>query len=318
MPLRRSLFALSKESISTMSIQKKTSKAKVSSPSKDNATHPFDRIREGARDASPALTVVAQWMLRHTAQAATLGIEDIAQACGSSPASVNRMARAAGYAGFAELKSELALVMRATIDPIEKLRDEKGKNILGSTAQYVEMGKANLEKLNHENSAADIVEAAKLLSTKGRIYVLGFGLTSHVCAWFADALTPFSHSVSALSVSGGTEQSASRMSTIGKGDVLVAMSLPRYSRDTVHLAKFARDRGAAVIAIVDSHAAPLANEADLRLFVSAAHPVLPSSYVALQLLCEGLVAEVMRRNPAAVSMAAELTESVSFQLGSTI
>jgi hypothetical protein len=45
---------------------------------------------------------------------------------------------------------------------------------------------------------------------------------------------------------------------------------------------------------------------------------LPSSYVALQLLCEGLVAEVMRRNPAAVSMAAELTESVSFQLGSTI
>ena len=111
MPLRRSLFALSKESISTMSIQKKTSKAKVSSPSKDNATHPFDRIREGARDASPALTVVAQWMLRHTAQAATLGIEDIAEACGSSPASVNRMARAAGYAGFAELKSELALVM---------------------------------------------------------------------------------------------------------------------------------------------------------------------------------------------------------------
>lgn len=299
-----------------MSIQKK--KNASAKTAKEEAAHPFDRIREGARDASPALVAVAQWMLRHTAQAATLSIEDIAEACGSSPASVNRLARAAGYAGFSDLKSQLAIVMRATIDPIEKLRDEKGRNALGATAQYVEMGKANLDKLNHENGNNDIADAAKLLSTKGRIYVLGFGLTSHVCGWFADALTPYSHSVSSLSISGGTEQSASRMSTIGKGDVLVAMSLPRYSRDTVHLAKFARERGATVIAIIDSHAAPLANEADLRLFVSAAHPVLPSSYVALQLLCEAIVAEVIRRNPAAVSMAAELAESVSFQLGTTI
>jgi DNA-binding MurR/RpiR family transcriptional regulator len=280
--------------------------------------HPFDRIREASKAASPALIAVAQWMLRHTAQAATLGIEDIAQSCGSSPASVNRLARAAGYAGFSELKAQLALVMRDTIDPIHKLRGEQDRGAPGSTAQYVAMGQANLEKLKHDNSAEDIAEAAKMLSTKGRIYVLGFGLTAHVCGWLADALTPFSHSVSALSVSGGTEQSASRMSTIGKGDVLIAISLPRYSKDTVHLARFARERGAKVIVIIDSHAAPLANEADLRLFVSAAHPVLPSSYVAVQLLCEAVVGEVMRRNPAAVSMAAELTESVAFQLGSNI
>lgn len=276
--------------------------------------HPFDRIRAAEREAAPALAAVAQWMLRHTAQAATLGIEDIARASGSSPASVNRLARAAGYAGFAEMKAQLAMVMRATIDPVQKLRDEQQRGKIEPPAQYVAMGHANLEQLERDNSAQDIATAANLLSTKGRIYVLGLGLTSHVCGWLADALSPYSHSVTSVSSGGGTEQSASRMCGIGKGDVLVAISVPRYSRDTLHLARFARERGAQVLAIVDSQAAPLINESDLRLFASAVHPILPSSYVGIQLLCEALVAEVMRKNPKAVAMATELTESVASQL----
>jgi DNA-binding MurR/RpiR family transcriptional regulator len=278
------------------------------------SAHPFDRIRECAKDAPPALALVAQWMLRHTAQAATLTISEIATASGSSPASVNRLARTAGYPGFAELKADLALVMRETIDPVQKLRDEQQRGRVDPFSQYVAMGRANAEQLLRDNTPQDIAAAAKLLCTKGRIYVLGFGLTAHVCGWLADALTPYSQAVTALSTSGGTEQSASRMSNIGKGDVLVAISVPRYSRDTANLARYARERGAQVLAIIDSHAAPLANEADLRLLASAAHPMLPSSYVAVQLLCEALVGEVMRRNPAAVSLAAELTESIASQL----
>lgn len=278
------------------------------------AQHPYERIRDGARGAPPAMAAVAEWLLRHSAQAATLGIEDIARECGTSPASVNRFARLVGYSGFSDMKAALALVMRAAIDPVQKLRGEQGRTKQAPPDQYVAMGHANLDQLALTNSSADIEAAAKMLSTRGRIYVLGFGLTTHVCGWLADALTPYSHSVSALSASGGTEQSASRMSTIGKGDVLIAISLPRYSIATVDLARYARERGAKVLVIVDSQAAPLASEADLRLFASSAHPVLPSSYVAVQLLCEMLVAEVMRNNPAAVAMAAELTQSVASQL----
>lgn len=279
-----------------------------------STVHPYDRLREAARGAPPALSAVAEWLLRHSAQAAMLGIEDIARECGTSPASVNRFARSAGYAGFAEMKAALALVMRATIDPVQKLREEQGRSKHSAPSHYLPMAQANLEQFGHSNTAQDIQAAAKLIATRGRIYVLGFGLTTYVCGWLADALTPYSHSVTALSASGGTEQTASRMSTIGKGDVLIAISLPRYSIATVELARYARERGAKVLVIVDSHAAPLAAEADLRLFVSAAHPVLPASYVAAQFLCELLVAEVMRNNPAAVAMAAELTQSVASQL----
>jgi len=55
-------------------------------------------------------------------------------------------------------------------------------------------------------------------------------------------------------------------------------------------------------------------EAALRLFMSAAHPVLLSSHAVVQLLCEALVGEVIRRNPASVARATELAEWIEAQL----
>lgn len=273
-------------------------------------TDPLSQIRAVARTVPPALAIVAEWVLRHPAEGATLGIEEIAAQAGTSPASVNRLARAAGYSGFIELKSALASVMRSLVDPVQKLRDEQHRSKLSPPEQYIAMARANLEQLARANPEGSLLAAAKLMNTPGHVYVLGLGLTSHVCAWFADAIQLYVQSVLFVAGPGGTERGAARMSRIGKGDVLVAASLARYSRDTISLARYARDRGASVLAIVDSHAAPLAQEADLLLLAPSSHPMLPASYVALQMVCESLVAEVMRLNPKAVALASERTNSL--------
>ncbi len=93
--------------------------------------------------------------------------------------------------------------------------------------------------------------------------------------------------------------------------MLVAISMPRYSATTIELAHTARERGARVLAIVDSPAAPLAGEADLCLYAPAAHSVLSASLVSLQALCEILFAEVLRQNPDAVALAVEHTDSIT-------
>jgi DNA-binding MurR/RpiR family transcriptional regulator len=272
--------------------------------------HPLDRVREALPSLPAAPAAAAEWVLRHAVQAATMGIAEIATAAGSSPASVNRMARAAGYPGFIELKAELAGVMRTLLDPVQKLRDEQHRVKLTPTAQYAAMARANLEQLVRDNSESTLGQAARALSEAERIVLLGFGSTTHMAAWLADALLPFVANVSFVAGPGGTERAASRMARIGKRDVLVAASFPRYSRDVLVLARYARDRGAKVLALVDSHAAPLAQEADLLLLAPCAHPVLSSSYVAAQTLCEALVAEVMRLNPRAVTLATDLAQSL--------
>ena len=272
---------------------------------------PLKQIRRAAQHSSPALREVADWILRHSAQTATLGIVEIAKASGSSTASINRLARAAGFSGFAELRARLAKEMRAVIDPIERLREAKNRTQTDTPTRDVAMACANLERLQLENPPDKILAAAQMLSTQGRIFIVGFGLTAHICNWLAYALTPYSYAVLTLTGAGGHEQSARSLTRIGKDDVLVAISMPRYSSTTIRLAQYARERGARILAIVDSPAAPLAGEADLCLYAPATHTVLSASLVSLQALCEILFAEVLRLNPDAVTITAEHTESIA-------
>ncbi|MCY1459829.1 SIS domain protein [compost metagenome] len=109
---------------------------------------------------------------------------------------------------------------------------------------------------------------------------------------------------------GGNENAAYRLAAITDQDVLLAISLPRYSQDTLQLSRFAHERGATVLAITDSPASPLTPIARHVLFAAADHPVLTSSSIAVLALIEGLVAGVMARNKEAVKLATELTESV--------
>jgi len=271
---------------------------------------PLDRIREVAPTLPPALAAVADWLLRHAVQSATLGIEDIAKAAGSSPASVNRLARQAGYDGFIALKADLARELQAAIGPVQKLRKGLEHSDLQPPANHVHIAQANLDQMVRDTPHRVVKQAVRKLVAAKRVYVIGLGLTAHLAHWLADALAPYVGTVVALGQSGGTEQSAVRLLGVGRGDVLVALSVPRYSRDTVGLARFARERGAHVIVIVDSPAAPLATAADSVLVAPSEHAFLASSWVGMQVMNEVLVAEAMRANPKATQIAADLADSV--------
>ncbi len=143
-----------------------------------------------------------------------------------------------------------------------------------------------------------------------KIYILGFGNSVYLAGLAASTLMPFCADATAISMEGGNENAAYRLAAITRDDVLLAISLPRYSLDTLQLSRFAHERGATVLAITDSPASPLTHVARHVLFAPADHPVLTSSYIAVLALIEGLVAGVMARNKEAVKLATELTESV--------
>ncbi len=121
---------------------------------------------------------------------------------------------------------------------------------------------------------------------------------------------PFCADATAISMEGGNENAAYRLAAITDQDVLLAISLPRYSLDTLQLARFANERGASVLAITDSPASPLTR----RCRTCFICPCRPSGNdqlnIAVLALIEGLVAGVMARNKEAVKLATELTESV--------
>ena len=82
---------------------------------------------------------------------------------------------------------------------------------------------------------------------------------------------------------------------MGPEDVVIGISFPRYSSRTVKAMRFAKDRGANVIALTDSEASPLAEAATETLLAKSDMASFVDSLVAPLSLVNALIVAVGRR-----------------------
>ena len=285
------------------------------SPASDTTVYATPVMRKLAQiisDLPPSLRKVADFILRHPLKTATLTIEELAQETATSPAAVNRLAKALDLGGYTGMRAELIDTLQQMVSPVDKLRDQLAQRPDGAFGlpEQIQIASSNLATAASNNPGEAFEAFVRGLTAARKIYVLGFGNSVYLAGYAAATLMPFCADACAISMEGGNENAAYRLAAITEQDVLLAISLPRYSLDTLQLARFAHERGARVLAITDSPASPLTALADQVLFAPAEHPVLTSSSIAVLALIEGLVAAVMARNPACVKLATELTESV--------
>ncbi len=84
-----------------------------------------------------------------------------------------------------------------------------------------------------------------------------------------------------------------------KGDTIVGISFPRYSRMTVDALAYAHGKGADVIAITDAPVSPLVQHADCALFAESDTASFVDSLVApMSLINAPVVAAGMHRREA--------------------
>jgi DNA-binding MurR/RpiR family transcriptional regulator len=267
-----------------------------------------DRIESAAADASPSLSRVGRWMSMHPIRTLSHSAEEIASFTGTSVAAINRFARAAGFEGFTDLKTVLGEELQSAVEPLRKLGPPKakGRSQKGKPRAPV----VDSEALHRATTGPQIQRVAARLLKARQVLLLGLGTSSYLAGYAAHALTPYLPRVWAVAGEGGTEEAARRLSRCGRGDVLVAVSLPRYSRDTVRLAAFAHERAAHVVVITDALEAPLARLADSLLLAPSEHPVMPSSAVGALAVIEAVAAAVAQLNPDAAVVAREMSELV--------
>ena len=273
-----------------------------------------DRIEAAAADAPPSLSRVGRWMARHPIRTLSHSADAIASLTGTSVAAVNRFARAAGFDGFTHLKTALGEELQATVEPLRKLgraRERSRSSGAGGGSPVIDG-----ETLRRAATMPEIQRVASRLMKARQVLVLGLGTSSYLAGYAAHVLMPYLPRVWTVAGEGGTEEAARRLARCGRDDVLIAISLPRYSRDTVRLADFARGRGAHIIGVVDGPSAPLAGMAHVLLLAPGEHPVMPSSAVGALAVIEAIAVAVMRRNPHAVRIARELSDLVVSHLTS--
>ncbi|MDP9108561.1 MAG: MurR/RpiR family transcriptional regulator, partial [Pseudomonadota bacterium] len=256
---------------------------------------------------------IAEFLLRNAMRATAWGIEELAESCEVSAATISRFARHLGFVSYAALRGEIARALQSALEPVEKLRNSiaRREHAASPGSASLEYAIANLGATLQGLPYAEIDQVVHKLMDAGAVYIMGFGLSAHLAGILALHLQPFCAQVVEVVGYGGTEVAAGRLVNVSSKDVVVVISFPRYANDAINLAHFARERRACIVAITDSPVSPLATLANHTLLAQSTHPILPSSATAAITLIETLVASLMVSNKKNVAKAAKLTEAIA-------
>ena len=139
-------------------------------------------------------------------------------------------------------------------------------------------------------------QAVEAIVTAREVYILGIRSSSMLASFLAFYFNQIFPHVRCVN-SNSTSETFEQMFRIGKEDVFIPISFPRYSSRTVQALSFARDRGATAIAITDSETSPLAPISRYTLTARSDMASFVDSLVApLSLVNALLVAVSQRKN----------------------
>lgn len=259
---------------------------------------------------------IADYLLRNQMRVTALGIEELADSCQVSTATISRFARDIGQKNYSAMRGAMAETLQALLQPVDKLRHtiERRARATSPVTQSLEYAAANIAATSGALSLPNMHAVVRRLTQAKVVYVMGFGLSASLAGMLAQHLQPFCPHVVEVVGIGGSEVAAGHLVNLTARDVLVVISFPRYTLDCIGLASFARDRGACIVALTDSPASPLAELADHVLYAQSTHPVLPSSASTALAMIEALVVALMVSNKDNVEKAARLSEVIAAYL----
>lgn len=265
-------------------------------------------------EGSASNQAIADYLLRNPMRVVAFGVEELAENCQVSTATISRFAREAGFKNYADMRSRISETLQAVLQPVEKLRSTIGRRTINPALESLAYAAANVDASRQALDPQELARIVTRLTAARSVYVLGFGLSTHLAGALAMHLQPFCARVVEVAAHGGTEVAAGHLANITSKDVLITISFPRYGLDVIRLSGFARERDACVIAITDSPASPLAELSEHVLYAQSTHAVLPSSASAALAVIEALAVALMVSNKDNVAKAARLTDAVAAYL----
>jgi len=73
-------------------------------------------------EGSASNRAIADYLLRNQVRVTALGIEELAEACEVSTATISRFARDLGFKNYAAMRGAVAETLQSVLQPVEKLR----------------------------------------------------------------------------------------------------------------------------------------------------------------------------------------------------
>ena len=256
----------------------------------------LSRVQDGYTDFSKSQKAIADFLLSHYDKAAFMTAYALGRAVSVSESTVVRFAVELGYDGYPKMQKALQELIRSRLTSTQRMEvmaDRIGGHNLLQTVLLSDMEKIRQTLDDMEPQAFD--EAVAALLNARSIYVLGVRSSAALAQFFAFYARLMFDNVKLLNTSSVAETMEQALH-IGPQDLFVGIGFPRYSRSTLQVMRFVRDKNARILAVTDCESSPLAQMADIKLYAKSDMVSFADSLVApLSLLNALIVALSMRK-----------------------
>lgn len=252
-------------------------------------------IEQRMSDFSKSQKIISNYILRNYDKAAYMTASKLGATVNVSESTVVRYAIELGFEGYPEFQHALREIVRTKLTSFQRM--EVTNNLIGDGDVLTKVLLSDIDKIKRTVDEIDrqaFDKAVDSIVNAKRIYILGLGSASMLARSLNHSLRMIFDDINFVMESSAAEI-YEQMLNIGKDDVLIAISFPRYSKRVVNTVAFAKKAGAGVIALTDSEASPIAAPADQALYARSDMASFSDSLVAPLSVINALVVAVSRK-----------------------
>ena len=251
-------------------------------------------------DLPPALQAAARYIIDHPREVSVQSMRALATKTAVHPNAFVRLARQIGFEGYDEMRERFRDFVvadglggfRDRARWLQELEAEGGPaSVLGDMAAAIG---DNLER-GFQKQDIDVLErVCESILQAERVYVLGVGGAYSLAYqfWYVTRMA-FGH-IEPVPRHGS--QPIDDLATVGKSDLLIAMTFQPYRAETMDAVRLAKRRGTRVVGITDSATSPLAQEADELVTCPTHTPQFFQSHAAVMAILESITALLVARS----------------------
>ena len=204
----------------------------------------FSKLSKGQK-------IIAQFILVNYDKAAFMTAAKLGETVGVSESTVVRFANALGYSGYPLLQKSLQELIKTKLTTVQRV--EMSKEYSSDFAILKKVLKADIENikgtLDEINPSSFESVINQLLSAK-KIYIVGLRSSAAIGEYLSFYLNLILDNV--VLVNYGISDVFEQILKVGKDDLVIGISFPRYSKRTFELLQYAKEQGAEIVSITDS------------------------------------------------------------------
>lgn len=235
---------------------------------------------------------IARYIMEHYDKAAFMTASRLGLTVGVSESTVVRFATELGFEGYPHLQKALQEMIRNKLTSVQRMEvtsDRIGnrdvlQTVLSSDVEKIRLTLDELDRAAFQGAVRAILQAK-------HIYILGVRSSSALANFLGFYFKLLFENVSLVDTTGVSEV-FEQILRIGREDVLIGISFPRYSKRTLSAMQYAKNCGAQVVALTDSRLSPLVRFADHLLLAKSDMASFVDSLVAPLSVINALIVAV--------------------------